>query len=109
MQNERINNVFTLALLTAALAACSSPSPQLDSTFGDTVNAAREQQILNPDASRNTEPVVGLGGKAAKAVVTRYYKTYQSPPMSGNVYTIGVGTGTSGSAGGGGSSGGGMQ
>ena len=108
MQNERINNVLTLALLTA-LAACSSPSPQLDSTFGDAVNAATAQQILNPDASRNTQPVVGLGGKAAKAVAIRYYKTYQSPPMSGNVYTIGVGTGASGSAGAGGGGGGGAM
>ncbi len=99
MQINRINNVFTLALMLAALAGCANPTPRLDSKFGDTVNAAKAQQTLHPEASQNTETVVGMDGKAARSTIERYHKSFEQPPATGNVFTIGVGTGGSGSSG----------
>lgn len=89
---------FTLALLTA-LSGCAAPTPELDSHFGDAVNAAKAQQTLNPDASQNTAPVTGMDGKAANAAVDRYEKTFEKPPVSENIFNIGVGTSNSSSSG----------
>jgi hypothetical protein len=105
MQIKRINNVITLALLMMALAGCaanmteSNSTPRLDSTFGDAVKAARAQQTLNPDASQNTDPVAGIDGEAANSAVDQYEKSFKSPPATGNVFNIGVGSGGSGSSG----------
>lgn len=66
--------------------------------FGDTVRAARAQQIVNPDASRNTVAAKGVDGPAAKATIDRYQKSFETPPAPVNVFNIGV-TGSSSSGG----------
>jgi hypothetical protein len=79
-----------LSVAVIALAACASPTPNLDSRFGEAVNSAKADQIVNPDASQNTDPVAGVDGKAAKAAVDRYHESYKNPPAT-PVFTIGVG------------------
>lgn len=64
--------------------------------FGDTVRAANAQQIVNPDASRNTVAPNGLHGAAAKATVDRYQKSFEAAQPSTNVFNIGVGTSSGG-------------
>ena len=100
MQINKMNNVFTLTLLMAALAGCASNTPQLDSTFGDAVNAAKAQQTLNPEASQNTAQPDGLDGKAANALIDRYQKSFEKPPAAGNIFNIGVGSSGTGTSGG---------
>lgn len=95
MTISRLNYGFLLVLLLLLAGCASTTTPKLDSKFGDAVNAAKAQQTLNPDASQNTNPVVGMDGQAANAVVDRYHKSYEKPPSTGNVFTIGVGTGSS--------------
>lgn len=103
MQINSINKVLILSLLLAVSAGCANTTPQLDSKFGDAVNAAKAQQTLNPEASQNNAPVVGMNGEAADAAVDRYNDSFESPPVMGNVFTIGIGSGGGGSGGGGGS------
>lgn len=81
------------------LAGCANRMPtQVDQRFGEAVNTAKAQQIINPDAPRNTDPVMGIDGKAADATADRYHKSFETPPAPTNVFTIGVGGGTSGGA-----------
>jgi hypothetical protein len=47
----------TLALLL--IGGCMSLSPHFDQQVGLAVNTARAQQVINADASRNTDPVSG--------------------------------------------------
>lgn len=76
------------------LAGCANRTPtQVDQKFGEAVNTAKAQQIINPDGPRNTDPVKGIDGKAADATVDRYHKSFESPPPPVNVFTIGVGGG----------------
>jgi hypothetical protein len=96
--------VTTLKLLTAAAAAIAlqahaaptaldeffAKSPRLDAQFGDAVNAAKAQQTINPDASRNRNAVAGLDGKAAEEAMLRYRESFKTPPPAANVFTIGV-------------------
>ena len=77
MKSEMITGIGGLALLV--LAGCAPTTPRLDAQFGDSVNTAKAQQTINPDASMNADPVAGIDGQAARAVVDRYHKAYQAP------------------------------
>lgn len=66
-------------LLALTLAACTT-TPKLDSTFGSAVNTAKAQQTINPNASRNADPVLGLDGTSAKTSIERYQESFQKPP-----------------------------
>lgn len=80
-------------LAIAMMSGCTTTTPRLDQHFGEAVNIAKAQQTINPDASRNTDPVAGLDGKDAKSTIDRYHATFQTPPAPVNVFAIGVGSG----------------
>jgi len=79
------------ALSLAALAGCTTTTPHLDSKFGHAVNAAKAQQTLNPEASKNTDRVTGIDGTPAKESVDRYHDTFKAPPPTFNVININTG------------------
>lgn len=90
--------VFTVAAVGAVvqLTGCaSSTTPVLDSRFGDAVRAAREAQTLNPTASANRNPVLGIDGKAAVNSLERYQDSFKTPPKSFEVINIGGALSTS--------------
>lgn len=98
MTQRTIIGLAQLGTAALILGGCAHPQYATDEAFGDSVRAAQAQQTLNQDASRNTAPMTGLDGAAAKATVDRYQKSYETPPAPVNVFTIGVGgTNTSGS------------
>jgi len=78
------------ATTCATFDECLGKSPRLDARFGDSVNVAKAQQTLNPDASKNRNVVAGLDGKAAQDTILRYHESFKSPPPPANVFTIGV-------------------
>jgi hypothetical protein len=78
------------------LAACQPLTPNLDSHFGEAVNIAKAQQIVNPDASQNPDPVSGVDGKAAQSAVENYEKSFKTPAKTTITNTISIGGGTSG-------------
>lgn len=87
---------LTLACIAAlGLSACTAnpetPTPHVDQYFGQAVNQAKAQQTINPDASRNTDPVAGLDGKAAKAVIDNYHKGMEKEPAPATIINIGGG------------------
>jgi hypothetical protein len=87
-----ITQIFrpTFLLATASLlAACASTTPQLDAVFGDAVREARTAQTLNPKASENTDPVLGIDGKAGAAAQQRYQESFQAPPRTFEIINIG--------------------
>ena len=92
-------------LIAAGLVGCVNPAPApvVDENFGNAVNAAKAQQIVNPDASLNTDPVAGVDGQAADAAMNRYHRSFVQPPITPNIFNIGVSSGggsTSGTSGG---------
>jgi hypothetical protein len=74
--------------------ACLATSPRLDARFGDSVNVAKAQQTLNPEASKNRNVVAGMDGKAAEDAMLRYRESFKNPPPPANVFTIGVSSGS---------------
>jgi hypothetical protein len=81
------------ALMAATAAACASPTPHFDQQFGFAVNSAKAQQTINPEASRNTDPVAGIDGRAADSAIDEYQNTFRSPPPTFPVINIGGGGG----------------
>jgi hypothetical protein len=60
------------------ISACAQPS-RLDRNYGRSLKQARVNQILDPEAGKNLEPVTGLDGKAAQASIEKYRKTFEQP------------------------------
>ncbi|SDG94955.1 hypothetical protein SAMN05216320_108206 [Duganella sp. OV458] len=61
-------------LLAGALSACTSTTPHWDSRFGLDTRTALMQQVADPAAAHNTDPVAGMDGRAARAAYERYQK-----------------------------------
>jgi hypothetical protein len=59
--------------------------------MGQSLSLIKAQQILNPEASRNTDPVPGMDGRAAKSGYDLYQKSFKTPEPQSNAFTIGVG------------------
>ncbi|MFC5301303.1 hypothetical protein [Azospira restricta] len=88
--------VFALAGCgSTASSGMQSRTPNLDAQFGQAVEMAKAQQTLNPDASKNPDPVKGVDGRAAREAIERYEASFQRPPPQQNIFSIGV-SGTSG-------------
>lgn len=87
----KINEAILAGLATSLLAACTPLTPNLDRSFGDAVNQAKAQQTLNPDASRNTEPVSGMSGKESGLVMDAYHESLKAPQPPATVINIGGG------------------
>ncbi|MCG2576464.1 hypothetical protein LZ012_05585 [Dechloromonas sp. XY25] len=79
-----------------ALAGCTATTtPKSDARMGEAMLLMRAQQTLNPEASRNAEPVVGLDGKAAKGALDNYRDSFRQPPAeTANFLSIGTVGGT---------------
>lgn len=89
--------------LAATLTACVPATPRLDAELGKAVNMAKALQVANPDASNNADPVKGIDGQAADAIVDNYRESFVNPraALSGGV--VNVGSGRAGGSGAGGS------
>ena len=80
------------AALICLLAGCAATTtPVLDSHFGESVALLKAQQIMYPDAYRNTDPVSGMDGKSGVSAYQRYQKSFSAPEPQTNVFAIGVG------------------
>ncbi|MBI5606328.1 MAG: hypothetical protein HY879_23585 [Deltaproteobacteria bacterium] len=64
---------------------------RLEMDYGTSVKLARFNQILNPQAEKNLEPVVGLNAQAAQKALERYWKGFEKEDKS-PVYSINFGT-----------------
>ena len=65
------------AVITISLLGCSQNNmikveSKLDKNWGRSFESARHNQILNPDAGKSDDPVVGMQGPAAKRVMDSY-------------------------------------
>ena len=61
-------------LLAGLLSACVSTTSNWDARFGIDTRMVLAQQVMDPDAARNTDPVAGMDGRSARAAYERYQK-----------------------------------
>jgi len=68
--------VIGLIVALSIFLGCAG-TPVLDRYWGDSLEAAKSNQIKNPEASKNLEPVTGLDGQVvADLVVPNYEKLF---------------------------------
>lgn len=85
----------TAFLLVLSLAACvNSRTPQFDARFGQSVNAAKAAQTLDPQAAAKAPRPDGLDGPAANESIQRYRDSFKSPPPTFVIINGGQATGT---------------
>ena len=68
-----LNGIIGLFILSAA---CAGPS-RVEEDYGTSFKLSKFNQILNPEADKNLEPVTGFDGGAAKASVEKYRKDFE--------------------------------
>jgi hypothetical protein len=71
------------------LMSCTASRLEMD--FGTSSRLLKINQIHNPEAEKNIEPVYGLDGKAAQANTEKYLEDFEkSPPLIPSTLTIGI-------------------
>ena len=82
-----------ISLFALTESGCTRPTT-LGANTGTAYNLAKQNQILDPLAGENTEPVVGLDGGAAVIEMGTYRKTFENPDAAfqNSVITSGVQT-----------------
>jgi hypothetical protein len=69
----------------------SQRETMLAGNWGTSLETAKQSQILNPEAEKNLDPVVGLDGQAAAAGIERYRKGFKEEQQAQKVeFTIGT-------------------
>jgi len=71
------------AILIVLIAAGCNHYGALKKDYGNSYNAAKYGQILNPAASKNLKPVTGLPGTAVDANMKKYAESFTSTGQAG--------------------------
>lgn len=101
-EEAMVTRCLTLMALITALAILSGcgghllslsgkEQTMLEENWGRSFETAKYSQILNPEAGKNSEPVTGLDGPAAKENMEKYRQAFkEKPPTSINVFQLGT-------------------
>ena len=98
---------FAVVAVMVLLVGCSScannasvmtpTESRLGENWGRSVESAKFNQILNPEAGKKLDPVTGLDGQAADTEVQKYRKSFSektSTSTGGSLMGTTLGTGT---------------
>lgn len=62
----------------------------LDRNWGRSLESAKYNQILNPEAGKNLEPVEGLDGESAEGNMGKYKESFEKEPAQ-KAYNLNLG------------------
>jgi len=86
-----LTRCFTLIGLIATLlifSGCGPRETMLSRNWGNSFESAKQSQILNPEAGRNLEPVVGLDGQVAGNNMEKYRQGFKKDMSKEMTITI---------------------
>jgi len=83
MSNDDGRKIRDLGKADQVMDPYAPPPVHLSESYGHAFQTARDNQILNPDASKNLDVVTGKDGKATYSSIELYRKTYTKPPFGG--------------------------
>ena len=64
----------------------------LEAAFGKAYYAAIENQAINPDASKNLSPVIGMDGESAEKIMDTFKQSFQKEqPVQNYIFNVGQG------------------
>jgi len=79
MKSKGFVFILIICILSITSIGCTKYS-KVDRYQGISFEAAKFNQILNPEARKNLEPVYGLDGQAAQKNIDKYRKDFETPP-----------------------------
>ncbi len=82
---------LTLIGLIATLlifSGCGPKETMLSRNWGNSFESAKQSQILNPEAGKNLEPVVGLDGLAVGNNMEKYREGFKKETSEGMTITV---------------------
>jgi hypothetical protein len=62
--------------LLGLLLGCVNPTPRVERHFGESVRANAAAHVMYPAAAANTNPAIGLDGRAARNAHERYERSF---------------------------------
>ena len=88
--------IVILGMFSITLWGCAGNLPEskrvqnVEMNWGKSFESAKKNQILNPDAGKSLEPVVGLNGEAAEHGVNKYKTSFEKdvPVETTTTFTI---------------------
>ena len=85
--SNRYALLILLLMVPFLFAGCEgstfvSKETRLDENWGRAYRAAKENQILNPEAEKDPTPVEGLDGKAAENNMKKYQNSFRGKDAS---------------------------
>jgi hypothetical protein len=91
--------MLAIFLCAPAVSAFDEKGPNhrsmISENWGQSFRAAREAQIVNPDAGKVAGPVEGFNGKAAEKTMEAYYESFsketQREAYTMDSFTMGMG------------------
>ncbi len=65
---------------------------KLDRNWGKSFESAKQNQILNPEAGKDSKPVVGMDGQEAEKIIEKHKQSFEKDQKK-EVYNINLGGG----------------
>lgn len=89
-EDTMLTRGLTLIGLIATLLIFSGCAREtmLNRNWGNSFESAKQSQILNPEAGKNLEPVVGLDGQAAENNMEKYRQGFKKDTSKEMALTI---------------------
>ena len=83
--------ITALSFLWGCGGSIGQKETMLDKNWGRSFETAKHNQILNPEAEKNLEPVEGLDGQASEGNMEQYIKGFKGK-QSKKVYNLNLGS-----------------
>ena len=83
--------LILIGLLIAGLlifSGCGTKETMLSRNWGNSFESAKQSQILNPEAGKNLDPVVGLDGQAVENNMQKYRQGFKKDASKEMTITI---------------------
>lgn len=94
MKNNMTFTLLTLALVSLFLTAgCAHQETQVEQFWGTSYNLARYNQIADPTAPIDNEPITGMEGAVSAKVMNTYINSFEKQEQKAKTYTIDLGAG----------------
>jgi hypothetical protein len=69
--------LINLLVIVMLLGGCTVIESRLKKDYGNSYRLALENQILNPEAEKNLEPVYGIDGNTADTIVKSFRESFK--------------------------------
>jgi hypothetical protein len=89
LMSRRFLFIIGFSTVVLMLVGCAGPS-RLEMDYGTSSKLMKINQVWNPEAEKNIEPVSGFDGEAAQATVEKYRKDFEKPAPAAP-YTLSIG------------------